>query len=131
MVEDKTYWEVYGVSNKTPFSEFLKRFLGRDSLRTQMHWLMDFDGNLPGKIHLLRFENLANEASAFFEARRLEVTLGHELKSQPSWADNSMFDHQSKNLIREFFADDFELLKYSKDFADRHVIPPKIDRAFK
>lgn len=84
-----------------------------------MHWLMDFDGNLPSRIHLLRFENLAEEASAFFEARNLEVTLGHELKSQAFLMDETIFDDRSKQLIREFFAEDFNALNYSVEFGDR------------
>ena len=107
------------MSDKTPFNEFLERFVGRDSLRTQMHWLIDFDDKLPSNIHLLRFENLAEEASAFFGARNLEVTLGHELKSQVSSTDGTIFDDQSKQLIREFFAEDFNALNYSVEFGDR------------
>ena len=84
-----------------------------------MHWLMDFDGKLSSNIHLLRFENLAEEASIFFEARNLELTLGHELKSQASLADDSVFDDQSKHLVREFFAHDFDNLAYSRDFDAR------------
>ena len=84
-----------------------------------MHWLMDFDGKLPSNIHLLRFENLAEEASAFFAARNIEVTLGHELKSQGSSADEAIFDDRSKQLIREFFAEDFNALNYSTAFGDR------------
>lgn len=119
VISDQTYWDNFGVSDKTPFNEFLERFLGRDSLRTQMHWLMDFDGNLPSNIHLLRFENLAEDASAFFAARNLEVTLGHELKSQASLMDETIFDDRSKLLIREFFAQDFNALNYSMAFEDR------------
>lgn len=119
VISDQTYWDRFGVSDKTPFNEFLQRFLGRDSLRTQMHWLMDFDGNLPSNIHLLRFENLAEDASAFFAARNLEVTLGHELKSQASLMGETIFDDRSKLLIREFYAEDFNALNYSLEFGDR------------
>ena len=56
-----------------------------------------------GNIHLLRFENLAEEASAFFAERSFEVTLGHEL-SQGSSADEAIFDDRSKLLIQQFFA---------------------------
>ena len=119
VISDQTYWDRFGVSDKTPFNEFLERFVGRDSLRTQMHWLIDFDDKLPSNIHLLRFENLAEEASAFFGARNLEVTLGHELKSQVSSTDGTIFDDQSKQLIREFFAEDFNALNYSVEFGDR------------
>ena len=120
VISDQTYWDRFGVSDKTPFNEFLEQFLGRDSLRTQMHWLMDFDGKLPSNIRLLRFENLAEEASAFFGARNLDVTLGHELKSQGSLRDESIFDDRSKRLIKEFFAHDFQSLNYSDDFDYRN-----------
>ena len=84
-----------------------------------MHWLTDFDGKLPSNIRLLRFENLAEEASAFFGAKNLDMTLGHELKSQGSLTDESIFDDQSKLLIKEFFAEDFNALNYSTAFGDR------------
>ena len=123
VISDHTYWDRFGVSHKTPFNEFLERFVGRDSLRTQMHWLMDFDGNLPSNIHLLRFENLTEDASAFFSARGLEVTLGHELKSRSSTTEQLVFDDKSKHLIREFFAVDFKCIGYSEAFEARNANP--------
>ena len=119
VISDQTYWDRFGVSDKTPFNEFLERFLGRDSLRTQMHWLMDYEGQLPVHIELLRFESLAVEARDFFSARGLTVDLGHELESRTLITDAASFDEDSKALIRSYFADDFELLKYSDRFADR------------
>lgn len=120
VISDKTYWDKFDISAKTSFSEFLERFLGRDSLRTQMHWLMDFDGKLPDHVHLLRFECLDAQLSAFFDERDIQVTLGHELQSSSEVNNKLIFDDDAKALIKEFFATDFEQLSYSDDFAKRY-----------
>lgn len=57
---DPYHRRVLGIDADIPFSAFLQRFIGKGFLRSQLHWLTNFDGQI-ALDHLGRFENLQED----------------------------------------------------------------------
>ena len=95
--------------------EFLRKFVGQGSLRSQLSWITDFNGQIPLD-YIARFESLETDFENIRDAVDAPLTeLPHTLRG--SGEDyRQMFDNSSIELVRDFYHKEIELFGYDFEY---------------
>jgi len=80
---------------------------------SQRRWLCDADGELLTD-HILRFESLDEDWRAFASAHGIERELGHINASRAPGEVGERFDQATRDLIYNYYQDDFDLFGYDR-----------------
>jgi len=111
MCRDDYLREMVGVPPRATLGDALRSQMGRDMLRPQLHWILDYSGRV-GMDFVGRFERLG--ADFGYVASELGLTskeLPHEIRG--SGADyREQFDTESIDLVARFYAEEIELFGY-------------------
>lgn len=114
VMRDEVHKKKHGIMHELPLNEFLRLYAGKGLLRPQTYWLKDFRGHIPLD-YIMRFENLTSE---FLEIVRLmnieKIELPHKIKGTAQ-SYHAHYDSDSKNIIKNVYAEEIEMFGYSFD----------------
>jgi hypothetical protein len=101
----------WGIKEPITFNEFLRQFMGKEMMRSQIYWLKDFRNKMPFD-YICRFENLQDD---FDNVCRLmgvgSVVLPNKIKGSSS-NYKARIDNESRDLIAEFYKEEIEFFNY-------------------
>lgn len=122
----RSYWQ-YLMRERTeagedtaPFDKFLQQKLIQERRgniqRLQSDYLKE-QGAFQDHVHLLRFENLESEFKAFAKSNEMKTleTFPHQNSSFVPERFNGDYTPAMRDLVREFFQEDFERFGYPMD----------------
>lgn len=103
-----------GVRSNIPFDEFLRKYVLRDALRTQLWWLRDFDGNIPldfvGSV-----ENLSDDFAAVSEHLGVPKKSLQHIRDGKTGNYRDHYDPELIKFVGDAYADEIALFGYSFD----------------
>ena len=113
VMRDERHLSSLGVSRDVSFQEFLLKCRSNWALRTQMHWLKDFGGQLPFD-YIARFESL--EADFRILCDRLgcaeQIQLPHRIKGTGEDYRN-YYDAETREIVADRYREEIEYFEYS------------------
>jgi len=112
VIRDERHLQRHEITADIPFSEFLKKFMGKGMLRSQLYWLKSFDGSIPMD-YIGRFESLKEDSQEIFDRLGLKgQTLPHKIKGQK--VDfREFYDEESIALVGNFYKEEIDMFGYS------------------
>jgi len=114
VMKDPVHQQRLGVAATTALADFLESQIGRENLRSQLHWLEDFSGRIPMD-SICRFETLADDFRICCERAGLEgIELGHEFEG-PAGDYRNAYDDRTRAMVAEGFRKEIELFDYTFD----------------
>ncbi|HEX7069725.1 MAG TPA: sulfotransferase family 2 domain-containing protein [Rhodothermales bacterium] len=117
VMNDPIHIAEHGVTAATPFSDFLRRHIGRGMLRPQMDWIVDWSGNIPLDF-IGRFENLADD---FGRIAEVLGPVGLTFDPAPPLELGSWFDGELDALVRKTYAEEIEYFRFAAPTLERRA----------
>jgi sulfotransferase famil protein len=103
-----------GVSSDISFHEFIRKFVLRDALRTQISWLRDFDGSIPLDF-IGSVENISSDFAVVCERLGIIQQSLQHIRDGKTGNYRDYFDTESIQLVRDAYAEEIALFGYSFD----------------
>lgn len=105
---------------KVIFCAYLEEFINshrKIEHKSQASYITDYNNNIYTNIIILRFENLLNDLGKFFPVLGISAIphITHRKKSIIVKPVNQLITRYTRDIIYEFFMQDFNKLNYSKD----------------
>lgn len=114
VLRDVRHQRALHVTNEIEFRAFLRRYVGRKMLRSQLLWLKDFSGRIPLDF-IGRFERLHQDFEAICQRIGIDCPLlPHEIKGDKS-DYRAAYDEESMRLVADRFAEEIALFGYTFD----------------
>jgi hypothetical protein len=113
VMRDEIHQKNHNITGEITFTDFLKKYIGQDMLRSQIYWLKDFKGNI-NMDYIGRFETLHDDFKVIAKKLKIkELTLPHKIKSASDDNYQDAYDTESKNMIAEYYCEEIKLFNYS------------------
>jgi len=114
VIRDPWHQKNLGIDDKITFKEYMQKFAGKDMLRPQLDYIINFEGKVELD-HVGRFENLAAEFEKVCNDMNLKnVSLPHELKgSGDNFRDH--YDEETVKLVDNIYTEEIEMFGYQFD----------------
>ncbi|BCO09763.1 hypothetical protein GF1_21390 [Desulfolithobacter dissulfuricans] len=112
IMNDEIHMHNYGVDKNCTFNQFISKWAGKRMLRSQVHYLKNFKGEIPLDF-IGRFENLDEDFK--YVCRKIgacNISLPHKNKGSGG-GYRAHYDEVSENIVANVYREEIELFGYS------------------
>ncbi|WP_456473460.1 sulfotransferase family 2 domain-containing protein [Desulfolithobacter sp.] len=115
VMNDEFHMRSYGIDRNCTFPEFVKMCTGKKLLRSQIHFLKNFKGELPLDF-IGRFENLSEDFRYVCNRLRVDnISLPHKNKGSGG-KYHEHYDEISKNIVMDVYGEEIDMFGYTFDY---------------
>jgi len=111
VMRDEHHKKRLSITGHPSLNEFLRRYLGKGLLRSQLYWIQDFNGAIPLD-YIGRFETLREDFEVVVKTLGLDhISLPRMIKgSGKSYVEE--YDDEGRQLVRQTFGEEIGLFGY-------------------
>ncbi len=112
VMRDDLHKKRLNITGHPSLNEFLRRYVGKDLLRSQLYWIKDFSGSIPLD-YIGRFETLEEDFAVVAKAMGLDrISLPRIIKGSGKSCVEE-YDEEGRRLVQKAFREEIELFGYS------------------